>query len=231
MVNLALLVLRGTVGSLIAGHGAQKLFGAFGGHGLGGTTGWLESMGFRPGKPWATLAGVSEFGGGVLMVLGFLNPIGPLLAMGSMLMATIKVHAGKPIWVTAGGSELTVTNMAVQTALIAAGPGALSVDRMLGIRLPRWIAIPGIAALVGSVWYGLRMSGGAPAEADGRDESAAGAELEGGVEQRAESFRRVAAADDRPAADDAGGGEPGGAADEPALDEGVDVAAMRGELP
>jgi putative oxidoreductase len=231
-VNFALLVLRGTVGSLIAGHGAQKLFGAFGGHGLGGTTGWLESIGFRPGKPWATLAGVSEFGGGILMVLGFLNPVGPLLAMGSMLMATIKVHGGKPIWVTTGGSELTVTNMAVQTALIAAGPGALSLDRVLGIRLPRWIAIPGIAALVGSVWYGLRMSGGGPAEADGRDESAAGAELEGGVEQRAEAFRRTAAADDRPVADDAGGGVLAGAgAEEQAPAEGVDVAAMRGELP
>ncbi|MFL5681211.1 MAG: DoxX family protein [Chloroflexota bacterium] len=229
MVNLGLLILRATVGSLLAGHGAQKLFGSFGGHGFGGTTNWLESMGFRPGKPWAAMAGVSEFGGGILMVLGFLNPVGPLLAMGSMLMATIKVHAGKPVWVTAGGPELTLTNMAAQAALIAAGPGALSLDRLLGTRLPRWIAIPGIAAVAGSVWYGLRQSGGPPAEADRRDESAAGAELEGGVEQRAETFRRMAAADDRHPGESSSGDA--AAADEPAVQEGVDIAAMRGELP
>src|SRR3954451_5172655 len=185
MVNLGLLVLRATVGSLLAGHGAQKLFGSFGGHGLGGTTNWLGAIGVRAGKPWAAMAGISELGGGVLMVLGFLNPIGPLLAMGSMLMATIKVHAGEPVWVTAGGPELTLTNMAAQTAIIAAGPGAISLDRLLGIRLPRWIAIPGIAAVAGSVWYGLRHSAASIAEADHRDESPSGAELEGGVEERA----------------------------------------------
>jgi putative oxidoreductase len=228
MVNLGLFILRATVGSLLAGHGAQKLFGSFGGHGFRGTSGWLESMGFRPGKPWAAMAGISEFGGGVLMVLGFLNPIGPLLAMGSMLMATVKVHAGKPVWVTAGGPELTLTNMAAQTAIIAAGPGALSLDRVLGIRLPRWIAIPGIAAVVAGVWYGLRQSEEPAGVADHRDESAAGAELEGGVEQRSETFRRTAAADDRASAESSGGDA--GAADEPSV-EGVDIAAMRGELP
>src|SRR6476659_3987801 len=109
MRNFALLCVRLTIGSLLAGHGAQKLFGWFGGHGLQGTAGWLESIGLRPGKPWAIAAGLSEFGGGLLTMLGFLNPVGSLGVAGAMGMATAKVHWGKPIWVTSGGAELAVT--------------------------------------------------------------------------------------------------------------------------
>src|SRR5579885_1362459 len=123
MVNLALLVLRLTAGSLLAGHGSQKLFGWFGGNGLDGTAKWLESMGLKPGRPWAVAAGASEIGGGMLMILGLLNPVGPLSALGSMGMATAKAHWGKPIWVTSGGAELPVTNGAITTALMLAGPG------------------------------------------------------------------------------------------------------------
>lgn len=174
MPNFALLVLRLTVGGLLMGHGAQKLFGAFGGHGIGGTSSWLESMGLRPGKPWAALAGLSEFGGGLLTVLGFLNPLGPLAALGAMLMATVKVHGGKPIWVTSGGAELPVTNMAVQTALMAAGPGRFSLDRLLGIRLPRRIAIPGALAIAAVVFAATRAS----EQASDESEQAAGQELQ-----------------------------------------------------
>jgi putative oxidoreductase len=82
------------------------------------------------------LAGLSEFGGGVLTLLGFLNPIGPIGVIGSMAMATITAHAGKPIWVIEGGAELPVTNIAAATALVMNGPGKWSLDRALGIRLP-----------------------------------------------------------------------------------------------
>src|SRR5688572_23388419 len=82
-VDLGLLALRLTAGGLLAGHGAQKLFGAFGGHGLEGTAGWLESIGLRPGKPWATLAGLSEFGGGALTALGLGGPLGPVALQGA----------------------------------------------------------------------------------------------------------------------------------------------------
>src|SRR5438552_16407426 len=112
MKNLALLILRLTVGALLAGHGAQKLFGWFGGHGLQGTAKWLESMGLRPGRQWALLAGLSEFGGGVLTALGFLNPLGPLGTIGAMGMATTKAHWGKPIWLTSGRAERPVPNRA-----------------------------------------------------------------------------------------------------------------------
>jgi putative oxidoreductase len=147
VVDLALLVLRTIMGSLMLGHGAQKLFGWWGGYGLEGTGGWLESLGLRPGKPWAILAGVCEFGGGVLSLLGLTNPLGPLGIIGAMAMATRKAHWGNPIWVTEGGPELPVTNMSIATALMVAGPGKYSLDRALGIRLPRWIAPLGLVLI------------------------------------------------------------------------------------
>ena len=90
--DLGLLILRLIVGLLLAGHGAQKLFGWFGGNGLSGTAGWLESLGLRPAPFWALIAGLSEVGGGILLALGLLTPLGSLGIMASMLMATIKVH-------------------------------------------------------------------------------------------------------------------------------------------
>src|SRR5918999_6292024 len=105
-------IVRLVQGSLMAGHGAQKLFGSFGGHGVEGTSGFMEMLGLRPGRPWAVLAGLSEFGGGVLTVLGLLNPLGPIGIIASMVMAAVKAPGGKPIWVTEGGAELPVTNIA-----------------------------------------------------------------------------------------------------------------------
>src|SRR5919202_2154505 len=166
MSNLAVLVLRLVLGPLLAGHGAQKLFGWFGGPGLQGTSEWMESIHLQPGRVWALLAGLSEFGGGVLMVLGLLNPIGPLGAIGSMAMATVKVHGIKPIWVTEGGAELPVTNMAAATALILNGPGKYSLDRALGIRLPGWLAPLGLAGILLAVIYG---GGGGPAPPQGEE--------------------------------------------------------------
>ena len=132
MVNLAALILRVALGGLMAGHGAQKLFGSFGGPGMEGTSGFMEMLGLEPGKPWAYMAGLSEFGGGVLTLLGFLNPLGPIGVIGSMSMATITAHGGKPIWVTEGGAELPVTNIAAATALMLNGPGTFSLDSQTG---------------------------------------------------------------------------------------------------
>lgn len=154
MIDLALLVLRLTLGSLLAGHGAQKLFGSFGGPGMEGVKGMMKSMKLEPPEVWANMAGWSEFGGGVLTALGFLNPFGPMGILGSMGMATTTAHAGKPIWVTAGGAELPVTNMAIVTALMLAGPGKYSLDEALGIRLPRWMHIVALLATLAGVAYG-----------------------------------------------------------------------------
>ena len=153
MGNLAALILRVALGGLMAGHGAQKLFGSFGGPGMEGTKGFMEMLGLRPGKPWAYAAGLSEFGGGVLTLLGFLNPLGPVGVIGSMAMATTKAHWGKPIWVTEGGAELPVTNIAAATALIVGGPGKYSLDRAFGLRLPGWLAPVGLVAVIVTVLY------------------------------------------------------------------------------
>src|SRR5437762_10448751 len=90
--DLGLLILRLVVGGLLAGHGSQKLFGWFSGPGLKGTSGMVESMGFKPGPPWAAAASASEFGGGVLTATGFLHPLGPIGTMGAMFIAATKVH-------------------------------------------------------------------------------------------------------------------------------------------
>jgi putative oxidoreductase len=151
--DLAPFIVRLAQGSLMAGHGAQKLFGAFGGHGLEGTSEVMEMLGLRPGRPWGTLAGLSEFGGGVLTALGLLNPLGPLGIIASMSMATTKAHWGKPIWATEGGAELPVLNLAVSTALMIREPDKYSLDRLLGICLPTWVGPLGLAGILLTVRY------------------------------------------------------------------------------
>lgn len=135
MKDLGLLIMRVVAGGLLAGHGAQKLFGWYGGPGVEGTTGMMEKMGMRPGRFWAHVAGASELFGGLFTALGFMHPLGPLLTLGPMGVAIRKVHWGKPIWVTHGGAELPVLNVATATTLLVAGPGMFSVDGMFRTRL------------------------------------------------------------------------------------------------
>jgi len=156
MRSIGVLIVRLVVGGLLFGHGAQKLFGAFGGRGLEGTTGWIESMRLRPANVWAGAAGGAEFFGGLFTMLGFLNPLGPIMAIGSMSMAWAKVHLGKPVWGTEGGAELPLTNLAVLSALTLAGPGRLSIDGLFGIRVPRWIGATALAAMFAALWVGAR---------------------------------------------------------------------------
>jgi putative oxidoreductase len=151
--DLGLLTVRLTTGGLMAGHGGQKLFGWFEGPGLAGTTGWLESMGMRPGRTWAMAAGASEFGGGLLTALGLFHPVGPISMLGSMAVALRKAHWGKPIWVTAGGGELPVTNMAIGVALALVDPGRLSLDHMLGIKVPKELAVLTALGVAAGVFY------------------------------------------------------------------------------
>lgn len=153
--DVEVLILRGTVGGLLAGHGAQKLFGAFGGPGLKGTAGMMQALNLQPADQWAMGAALSEFGGGVLTALGLLNPLGPIGVISAMAMATGTVHWGKPIWVTQGGAELPVTNIAAVLALAIAGPGKYSLDNAFGITLPKYIpAIAGLSA-AGLIAYAL----------------------------------------------------------------------------
>ena len=172
MKDLGLLILRVTVGGLMAGHGAQKLFGWFGGYGPAGTGGWLESLGLRPGKPWALVAGGSEFGSGVLTMLGLASPLGPVGMLGPMAIATGKVHWGKPIWVTEGGAELPVLNMATGVGLALTGPGRYSLDQALGIRVPPALAVVAAAGVAAGVAFTMRRAGAAPEAAPPEEPSA-----------------------------------------------------------
>jgi putative oxidoreductase len=178
MSDLAALILRVVQGALLAGHGAQKLFGWFNGPGLQGTSGFMEMLGLRPGRPWAILAGLSEFGGGVLTVLGLLNPLGPIGIIASMIMATSRAHRGKPIWVTEGGAELPVTNIAAALALILSGSGKYSLDRALGTRLPGWLGPLGLLGVLGVVYYAENVGEGPPEEDEAREELAGEGEEE-----------------------------------------------------
>jgi putative oxidoreductase len=171
--DLGLLTVRLTAGGLVAGHGAQKLFGAFGGHGLKGTAGWLESIGMRPGKLWATLAGLSEFGGGMLTALGLGGPIGPITMQGAMLTAARKVHWNKPIWSTEGGAELPLLYSSVGVAIALAGPGRYSLDRLFGVRVPTSLVALTIAGVAVGVMRAERASPPAQSEEETAGEAAA----------------------------------------------------------
>ena len=164
-------IVRLAQGSLMAGHGAQKLFGSFGGPGLEGTSGFMEMLGMRPGRPWAYLAGLSEFGGGVLTALGLLNPLGPLGIIGSMSMATRRAHWGKPIWVTEGGAELPLLNIAVATALMIREPDRFSLDRILGIRLPGWVGPLGLVGIILTILYAELEADEAPEQGEEQEEA------------------------------------------------------------
>jgi putative oxidoreductase len=134
-MDVGLLVLHALVGLLVAGHGAQKLFGLFGGYGVEGTGGYMESLGLRPGKPQAVAAGAAELGGGLLIALGLLVPVGAALVIAVMVAASLTAHRGKPIWVSAGGAELPVVYVAVAFALSAVGAGDISLDAALDLDL------------------------------------------------------------------------------------------------
>ena len=148
MIDVAVLILRIAAGALLAGHGAQKIFGLFGGPGPRGTREMIASLGLRPAWLWVPLAGLTELGGGFLTILGLLSPLGPLGILASMAIAIFRAHRGKPLWATAGGAELPVLYSAVVIAVAVAGPGRYSVDAALGIVLPPalvWAAVAAVA--------------------------------------------------------------------------------------
>ena len=151
------LILRVTVGLLLVGHGAQKLFGWFGGHGLSGTAQWLASIGFRPARVWALLAGILEFGGGLLFTLGLFTPLGSLGIGASMLTAIAKIHWPK-LWVTEGGLELPLVNRAVVIAVGLMGPGTVSLDNAFGTALPPNASFVGAGLVIAGWFFALIVS-------------------------------------------------------------------------
>jgi putative oxidoreductase len=137
MLDLGLLILRVVLGLVMAAHGAQKLFGWFSGPGLEKFAGVMEHINLRPGRLWALVSGLGEFGGGLLLALGLLTPVGAALIIGTMLMAIATVHLTKGFWNTGGGYEYNVIILAAALALGLTGPGAYALDPRMALGLPQ----------------------------------------------------------------------------------------------
>src|SRR2546428_8762199 len=141
MAAFGLLILRVVVGLILAGHGAQKLFGWWGGPGMEGWAQMVAKLRIRPAEPWAWVAALAEFGGGILLALGFLSPLGNLAIAGSMLVAIVTVHLPRGFWVTKGGYEFNLALLAAVAALAFTGPRAYSLDSALSIHLPEPVTL------------------------------------------------------------------------------------------
>jgi putative oxidoreductase len=167
-MQIALLALRLVVGLTFAAHGAQKLFGLFGGPGIEGTGGYFEQIGLRPGKLYATLAGGAELVGGLLVALGLLTPFAAAALIGSMTAATLTVHLRNGFFITDNGFEYNLVLATAVFALAGIGAGKWSLDNALNIDLmgTGWALaalgaglLGGLGAVLGARLAGQRATG------------------------------------------------------------------------
>jgi putative oxidoreductase len=133
LLNIGLLLIRLIFGLVMVAHGAQKLFGWFGGYGLAGTGGFFESLGFRPGRRFAFAAALSEFTGGWLFTLGFLGPVGPMLIIAVMLVASISVHWRNGLFASTNGVEVPLLYATAVIGVALIGYGVYSLDAAFGL--------------------------------------------------------------------------------------------------
>lgn len=145
-MDAGLLIVRLVAGVLMAAHGAQKLFGWFGGYGLAGTAGFMEQLGFRPGRVFASAAATAEFGGGLLIALGLLGPAGPALVLATMIVGAVTVHWHNGVFAMSNGIELPLLYGVVAAGLALAGYGAYSLDFAIGLT-PLWTPAVAWAAI------------------------------------------------------------------------------------
>lgn len=153
-MDAGLVVARLVFGLVMAAHGAQKLFGWFGGYGIAGTGGFFDSLGFRPGRLYATAAGLSEFGGGLLLALGLFGPVGPALVISVMTVAAMSVHWQNGLFAMSNGIELPLLYAVGAAALALTGPGRYSLDALLGLASvwTPWLSWSAIGiAIVGAI--------------------------------------------------------------------------------
>jgi len=164
MFALGILILRLVIGLTMAAHGAQKLFGWWGGPGMNGWTGAMNRMRIRPAVPWAWMSALAELLGGIGLAVGLLTPLPSLAIAGSMLVAIALVHWPKGFWVTKGGYEFNLSILAAIAAIALAGPGAYSLDSAFGIHAPEPVTlIVGTILVVAGVGVALGTRGPQPA--------------------------------------------------------------------
>jgi putative oxidoreductase len=132
VMSFVLLLLRAVIGTVFVGHGAQKVFGKFGGYGPEGTGQFFESIGLRPGRPMAVAAGCNEMTSGALIALGLATPAAATGLMSVMETATWTVHRPNGLWADKGGFEYPLVMTAALLTIVTVGPGALSLDAARG---------------------------------------------------------------------------------------------------
>ena len=152
-MDAGLLLARLVFGTVMAAHGSQKLFGWFGGYGLEGTAGFFEGLGFRPGRPFAALAGGTELVAGLMLAAGLLSPVAAALIVSVMIVAAVTVHWPGGLFAANNGIEVPLLYATGAAALALTGPGAFSLDATLGLT-PYWTPAFTTAVLV------LGMAGG-----------------------------------------------------------------------
>jgi putative oxidoreductase len=133
--NIGALVLRVPVGIIFMAHGAQKLFGSFGGYGLQGTGQWMESIGLAPGYLMALLAGSGEFFGGLFILLGLLTRPSALVLAFTMIVAIFAVHFQNGFFMSNGGYEFGLALLAASVSLVFSGAGKASLDGLITHKL------------------------------------------------------------------------------------------------
>ncbi|PMG29595.1 DoxD-like family protein [Shewanella sp. 10N.286.52.C2] len=129
--GFAALVLRVPVGIVLAAHGAQKLFGWFGGYGLEGTGQWMASIGLAPGYLMALMAGSAEFFGGLALIFGLLTRPAALVNAFAMLVAIFSVHISHGLFISNNGYEFALALFAATFALAIQGGGKFAIDNRL----------------------------------------------------------------------------------------------------
>ncbi|MBL0939496.1 MAG: DoxX family protein [Gemmatimonadaceae bacterium] len=153
-VGLGLLIARLVVGGYMAAHGAQKLWGWFGGYGLDATAGFFEGIGYRPGRLFVAMAAGTEVLSGLLVMLGLLGPVGPALMIAVMIVAAVTVHWAHGWFVASNGIELTLMFSSSAVVLALTGFGSLSLDHVLqltGYFTPTLTSLVIVGGLIGGV--------------------------------------------------------------------------------
>jgi putative oxidoreductase len=145
-IDLALLIVRIVLGVIFIIHGGQKLFSWYSGPGIKGVSQWLTSFEVAHPTPLAWMVALSEFGGGLLVLLGLLTPLGAAITISVMLVAIVQVHAKNGFLNTNQGYEFNLSLIALALVLLLVGAGTVSMDHLLGLarplgQWPTWVAV------------------------------------------------------------------------------------------